>query len=555
MATDIPPSQNDSTEITPRTPSKPKGVLKNNLKQEEEGDRLVKGTLKKVDPLNFDTRELDSREKKYQRGLAFVESLQKPIEGTPEQELKIDYLIFLQDLLKAVNEDPIAFRTDDGGDKPMVFPAWGSTPTQGARPETQDEYRGAVSSRVQGFLAKSANLTIDVMMNDRLNVVKALDNDLYWMVKELGFEKMPKDEQGLLEYRNRFVSMLREAKKYDAAEHQIEYALKDEFATHVEEMKKIPNIYAAADREASESIRKLVNQYRDTWKAQGMNDAQISDVEDNFERISRDRILRRRAFKYKEFNLSGTKAELAEQYNDMLNPKNETLNMTDKNWDLLMEAAFVNIPLVVFTGLVGMAARAGVSILAREFFLNAGEVFVGRFATQGAVESATARLITEGVMERSLGVRVLGGVAGYSVESSVASACFRIFKNQWYEGLAPFATDLILSLTLRGVINVGGVALKGGIGAPQLQAVTKTMEEAAEAIQSVPLRNAVNRLLATNNHVGAAVLITQAGQRGMVKNIRGRVMKEIFEFLGDTVEETTKVDILPKAKNLRPRTV
>lgn len=548
MATDIPPSRKDpsaklepreNSPVTPPTPEQLRRQAKETatlpLTQEEDGERLMQGSLRKL------SVSQETPAERQQRGREFIESLNKPIVPTPEQERKVDYLIFLQDVVRAVKKDPVAFRTDDMKTA-NITPAWGNTPTEGAKLENEDEYRGAVASRADGFLAKSVNLTMDIMMNNNFGPVSALGNDLYWLVKGLGFEKMPKDQQELLEYRNRFVSMLRERKKYDDAEHQITYALKDEFAEHVEHMKNIPSIHQAAETKASDEVKEMIAGVVDTWRAQGMSDAQIIDVQNQFIRISKERILCRKAFQYREFNVSGTKAELAEQYNNMLDPKNEANNMSDKNWDLLMEAVLVNIPLVVFTGFVGMAARAGVSFIAREFFVNMGEVFVGRFAAAGALESA--------------GMRVAGGVAGYSIESSVASSCFRLFKKQWYQGLAGFAADLIFSLVARGVINTGAMSLKGGLISPPGYKAINAMRETAAAIENQPLKSAVDRLIETDNMVGAGVVLTQAAEHGMIsglgKKIRDKAIKEILEFLGDAAEETTKLQVVPGGNKMAP---
>lgn len=304
------------------------------------------------------------------------------------------------------------------------------------------------------------------------------------------------DEEILVQY-TKLVSYLNKTKSYERAARLVEELLPEEFR---EAEKNIPSSrHYELVRDALDHAKRIRVKNEEAWRhpsqqmldegAKPMTDGQIAELEQGFYEEKRNILIHEEAAKYIDGKaFTGGKAELWSHYNDIVNPNGAAKKET---WDKIFDEVAINAPLIMASGGIASAARAGLSkagcliagkILVRQAVktgieagsgsaLEIGTSAVARWAGTNALKRGTlaaAGLVTEGAafelahagltgdIERSLpewGTSILWSAATLGAFHGSGKLSERLFSKTVMEGGRAVTRDVLLGNYLSGISN------------------------------------------------------------------------------------------------------
>jgi len=366
------------------------------------------------------------------------------------------------------------------------------------------------------------------------------------------------DEEILGQY-TKLVSYLNKTKSYERAARLVEELLPEEFREAEKNISSSRHYELVHD--ALDHAKRIRVKNEEAWRhpsqkmldegAKPMTDGQIAELEQGFYEEKKNILIHEEAAKYIDGKtFAGAKAELWSHYTDGA-AKKET-------WDKIFDEVAINAPLIMASGGIASAARAGLSkagcliagkILVRQAVkagieagsgsaLEIGTSAVARWAGTNALKRGTlaaAGLVTEGAafelahagltgdIERSLpewGTSILWSAATLGAFHGSGKLSERLFSKTVMEGGKAVTRDVLLGNYLSGISNgaVREVAkqllAKGHIEAATMMLVGAIQNGAYDGNLDEFFKNFGDELLHSYISVGA-LKVGHAGVRAL----------------------------------------
>ena len=164
---------------------------------------------------------------------------------------------------------------------------------------------------------------------------------------------------------------------------------------------KLEPLISKEDREqakdrAEKEILPLVNKSRSVWQspsaamlsqgAKALSDAEVDALK---QRMIDDKVFiwthRAAAARLNISELEGANRDIWKLYAKMIDPKDETLRMSDETWDKCVEIVCINAPLMAGASIPDLVARVGLLPLVRTVAVNTGAKALSRSLTMQAL--------------------------------------------------------------------------------------------------------------------------------------------------------------------------
>lgn len=248
--------------------------------------------------------------------------------------------------------------------------------------------------------------------------------------------------------------------------------------------------------------KKITKDVRDQWRKSGMSEAQMEQMEKAMTEEDMQRSMNRFIAEYNNgipfTQLKGRDMEIMMVYKDMIGT-GEWHNLSDATWDTVMDEILINAPLIIVSGGVANAARAGLSAGARAV------IATGRFARLGLAAAEGARAIaTTGRLGKSL--YQAGRLGGLLAEGATFETVHAGLQGEWVGHQPDWVKKILWSSATLGTFHGAGE-----ISEKVLSKMTKYAEKSlAQGIQKLAVSGAVET--ATMLAIGVIQKATETGE-------------------------------------------
>lgn len=296
---------------------------------------------------------------------------------------------------------------------------------------------------------------------------------------------------------------LRAEKNYEEAAKLVEETL---LASQFEEKRNeiSHELRGQAQAKAERKIAKMItDEMRLNWQEGGMTLSQITEYEAALVEEERDRALNKEIAGQNDgrpFSLGGKEGQIMEMYRDMMGTG--TWDMADTTWDFILEELVMNAPLIVLSGGVAFAARAGLSAGARLVMTGARFAKLVKYGrrTVGLGKMSTRALYTAS--------KYAGKGAGLLFEGAVFETVNQALHGKWIGNMPDWGKRILWSTATLGVFHWAGVR-SNVINAWITKNVTKVTEKSVAAV--------IQALAVKGNVEAAAMLLIGSAQHGVTQ--------------------------------------
>lgn len=374
-----------------------------------------------------------------------------------------------------------------------------------SRPHDIPAVQGVYGGPLQWISEHTGDLVLQLVRDPDASFKKILPGYFLGLFDKMHIPLDPiSNPQELLSRQNLLVTMARENRCYTVAEDVTNKAVDEEFKQGERQLAgtKKDELRVNAERIIS---GKITAKTKLQWVEKGIDAKQADEIQKMLVEIEYQHSLHSEIAGQlfgKTIQFSGVKAQLWEQYNDMLDPHSEWFNLKDSTWDTIRDEVINNAPFILVSGGAANLIRAGISVAAREAIVRKiGELSLKKLAQRTVIKTATTAAQT---LVKDVSFDVIS----------------KILHGEWYKNLPNFARSVLLSSATFGLFHGAGklderfFSKEIAVAGEKLTVQTALGKEASR-IKNPAVQEAIKQLVAEKHVEVAAMLFISSVQNGL----------------------------------------